>query len=359
MMKRSIGIVVASLLLAVPIVAGDEPKPKLAGTPIAATIDTTLRTAQRQVAQLAFDGDAGTYFLSIKNATRADHFSLVFDEPVVVKSIAVATGRPEGGDKLDCGKLEATSDGTTFQDRANFADGSAFAVPGARPIRAIRIKPGADFNHPVAIRELTIESTPPVAVFRYPVEFVVDVTDSPDMKDWAEDAARACARAYPMINDELKSVGYKPPRLVTMTFKNSYRGVAEASSNRITGSSRFFKAHPKDLGALVHETAHVVQNYRGRGNPGWLVEGVSDYVRFFKFEPGKIGPIDAERAHYNGSYRVTAAFLAYLTSKYDQQIVRKLNERMREGRYKNDSFKELTGKSVEELDEEWRTTLKK
>jgi hypothetical protein len=359
MMQSPIGIVFASLLFCAPVVVAGGPGSKPAKTPVSATIDTTLGTASKQIRQLAFDGDANTFFQSVQNPGPADHFTFVFDEPVVVKSIAVATGRPDGSDKLDAGKLEASSDGTTFSDRANFADGSAFAVPGARPIRAIRIKPGPDLKHPIAIRELTIESEPPVAAFQYPVEFVVDVTDAPDMKEWGEKVARICAKAYPMINEELKSEGYKPPRVVTMTIKNSYRGVAEASSNRITGSSRFFKSHPDDVGAMVHETTHVVQNYRDRGNPGWLVEGVSDYVRFFKFEPGKIGPINAARAHYNGSYRVTAAFLAHLTNTYDKQIVLKLNRLMREGRYKKEAFKELTGKTLEELDEEWRGTLKK
>ncbi len=72
----------------------------------------------------------------------------------------------------------------------------------------------------------------------------------------------------------------------------------------------------------------------GRGNPSWLVEGVADYVRFFKFEPGKLGKINPERAHYNQSYRVTAAFLAYLVEKYDPKFVLKLNLSMRAGTYK-------------------------
>lgn len=48
---------------------------------------------------------------------------------------------------------------------------------------------------------------------------------------------------------------------------------------------------------------------------------------------GKPRPLKPERARYNGSYRVTAAFLAYLTEKYDKDIVRKLNRMMREGEY--------------------------
>jgi hypothetical protein len=175
----------------------------------------------------------------------------------------------------------------------------------------------------------------------------------------AEKVARICERSYPMINTELRSEGYKPPQWVTMTLKTSYRGVAATAGDHITGSVKFFQDHPDDVGAMVHETVHVVQNYRHRGNPGWLVEGVADYVRFFKFEPGNLGRIDPDRAHYNGSYRVTAAFLAYLTEKYDKDLVLKLNKLMRAGEYKPEIFRELTGKSIEELDEEWRATLKR
>jgi len=59
--------------------------------------------------------------------------------------------------------------------------------------------------------------------------------------------------------------------------------VAATAGDRITGSVQFFKAHPDDLGAMIHETVHVVQHYqRRRNNPSWLVEGVADYVRFFE-----------------------------------------------------------------------------
>jgi hypothetical protein len=77
------------------------------GQPVAATIETTLATASGQIRQFAFDGDGNTFFASAQNAGRADHFTLVFDEPVAVKSVAATTGRPGGGDRLDVGVLAA------------------------------------------------------------------------------------------------------------------------------------------------------------------------------------------------------------------------------------------------------------
>jgi hypothetical protein len=198
-----------------------------------------------------------------------------------------------------------------------------------------------------------------VATFRYPVEFTVNVSDAPEMKEWADKTARVCERQYPMINDELKSDGYKPPTQVMMTLKKEYRGVAATGGTRITGSVKYFHDHPDDVGAMVHETVHVVQHYRARNNPGWLVEGIADYVRFFKYEPGKIGRINPDRARYDGAYRQTAAFLNYVSEKYDKDLVRKLNAAMRQGEYKEDLWKEFTKKTAKELDEEWRGTLKK
>ena len=186
------------------------------------------------------------------------------------------------------------------------------------------------------------------------------IDDSPEMKEWIEKCIKVCERQYRMLNEELKSDGYKPATVITMTLKKRDRGVAETSGNRITGTTQFFVAHPDDIGAMVHETTHVVQHYRGRGNPGWLVEGLCDYVRFFKYEPpGKLGRINPQTAHYNGSYRVTAAFLNYLVQNYDKEIIPKLNTMMREGKYTDEVWVNLCGKTAQELDEEWRATLVK
>lgn len=331
--------------------------PAAADVPVTASIDTALETASGQIRQFAFDGDKTTFFASKQNPGADDHFTVVFDKPVAVKSVAVATGRPDGSDRLDAGRLEVSEDGQTFEMLALFAEGASHGELRGRKIRALRIRPEADLAHPLAIGEISIESEPPVACFKYPIEFNVDVSDAPELGDWANRVARICERAYPMINEELKSEGFKPPHQVTMTLKNSYKGVAEAGGGRITGSVKYFTDHPDDVGAMVHETAHIVQNYRRRGNPGWLVEGVADYVRFFKFEPGNLGRIDAQKAHYNSSYRVSAAFLAYVTGKYDKDLVLKLNKLMRDGNYRDEIFKDLTGKTLEELDEEWRATL--
>ena len=325
--------------------------------PVTASVKSTLKTSGSHVRQYAFDGDPTTYYASDKPPGKDDHFVLTFDRPVRVKSIAVVTGRAKDEDELDSGALEISTDGKSFIALAKFSDGKAKGAP-MKELRSIRVTPG-ESKHPLVLREIKINSDPPVAVFKYPVEFVLDVSDAPEMKEWIEKAAHVCEREYPMINEELKSDGYKPPALVRMTLKNDYRGVAATGGSRIVGSVRYFSSHKNDIGAMVHETVHVVQHYRSRNNPGWLVEGIADYIRFFKYEPGKIGRINPNRARYDGSYRVTAAFLNYVTQKYDKHLVSKLNKAMRDGEYKEELWKEFTKKSVQELGDEWSASLKK
>jgi hypothetical protein len=354
-MRGSICSGLAALALGIPAVvlaAGER-------TPVGALVETTLSTASEQIRQLAFDGDEQTYFASVNDARAADHFTLVFDRPINIASIAVLTGRPDGSHQLDAGTIEVSADGKEFVAIRSIEGGAGRTGIEHAMIRAVRVKPALDLRHPLAIRELAIASDPPVTTFKYPVEFVVDVSDAPEMKQWAENAARVCAAAYPIINEELKSDGFTPPRLLRMVITPEYKGVAATSGTRIMGSAKYFKDHPDDVGAMIHETVHVVQHYQGRNNPGWLVEGVADYVRFFKFERGKIGRIDPERARYNRSYRVSAAFLAYLAEAYDTAIVAKLNAIIREGKYKEEVFEELTGKPIQELDDEWRARLRR
>jgi hypothetical protein len=320
-------------------------------------VESSLPTDDRQIRQYAFDGDPETSFVSARNAAAEDHFTLRFDRPVRVKSVAVTSGRPDGSATLNAAKLQGSADGDEFLDLTTLDGAGAPAAVDSRELRAVRIISAVDRDHPLILREIAIESDPPLQTFQYPVEIAVNVDDAPEMREWAENTARICERAYPLINEELTSDGFRPPPLITMTLRSRYRGVAATSGTRITGSVRFFTEHPDDVGAMVHEVTHVVQRYQSGDRPGWLVEGIADYVRFFKFEPGNLGRINPETARYDGSYRVSAAFLAYLVEQYDADIVRKLNEKLRAGEYTPDLWREFTGKPVEELGDEWQATL--
>ena len=143
---------------------------------------------------------------------------------------------------------------------------------------------------------------------------------------------------------------------------------AAAGGGRISCNSAWFRRNLKGeaTGSVVHEMVHVVQQYgrvrRDDPNatrpPGWLVEGIADYIRWFLFEPQTKGAEITERsfprARYDASYRVTGNFLNWATEKYDRELVVKLNAAARQGRYREDIWKSCTGKTLAELGDEWR-----
>ena len=186
----------------------------------------------------------------------------------------------------------------------------------------------------------------------------VDTSRAPELEEYGKQVKTLAEQWYPKIIEMLPSDGFEAPREVHITFDPDYDGVAAAGGNRIVCSPEWFTERPEDLGAIVHELAHVVQQYpRGR-HPGWLVEGIADHVRFFNYEPEDARPQPRGRsARYDASYRTTAAFLDWATRTYDEDLVIKLNAACRERRYQPEIWEQLTGKSVEVLGREWRRSL--
>jgi hypothetical protein len=159
-------------------------------------------------------------------------------------------------------------------------------------------------------------------------------------------------------------------------------GVAATGGGRVTANSTWLKRELKGeaIGALLHEEVHVVQQYGGgrRNNsdfkrtPGWVVEGIPDYIRWFLYEPQSHGA-DAiyfskliskrpnTRLNYDGMYRVTANFLNYVVEHHDKDknLITKLNAASRQGKYTDEFWQESTGKSLTELNDEWKVAIKK
>ncbi len=198
-------------------------------------------------------------------------------------------------------------------------------------------------------------------------EIVFDTSETPELRPWVDAALRpVCQKWYPRIVAMLPSEGYTAPRRFTVTFRKEMKGVAYTTGTRIVCAADWFGKNLKGeaAGAVVHEMVHVVQQYRqvkgGNRNPGWLVEGMADYIRWFKYEPPSLRPRpNPERAKYTDSYRTTAAFLDYVTENCDKDLVKKLNAAMREGKYAPELWKTYTGKTVDELWADYVKTLKK
>ncbi len=202
----------------------------------------------------------------------------------------------------------------------------------------------------------------------------IDTTETPDLTAWADkELAPVVAEWYPKIVKMLPSEGYAAPTHFNIMFRKNMDGVAYTVGTRVSCAAAWFRTTLKGeaRGAVVHEMVHVVQQYgavrRGNArpapNPGWLVEGMADYVRWYKYEPQSNGTRISKqgfaRANYDGSYRISANFLNYVVGKYDKDLIRGLNTAMREGKYGDDVWVKLTGKSVKDLGEEWKADLGK
>lgn len=191
-----------------------------------------------------------------------------------------------------------------------------------------------------------------------PPTFVIDTTDisdAPDNVRWAEESKTLCEQWYPIIHRFLATEDWTPPKEIKLIFKKELKVPAYASGSTITISGEWAQKHPDDFGCVIHELTHVIQQYPNqRGKPGWLVEGIADYIRFWKYEPEVPRPrVDKEKASYRDSYRTTAAFLAWIAWKHDKRIVRKLDKALREGTYSDAIFGDVTGRSLDALWEEF------
>jgi hypothetical protein len=201
-------------------------------------------------------------------------------------------------------------------------------------------------------------------------QFTIDTSAAPDLTEWSEKELAPVVKAwYPKLVRMLPSEGYEAPARVTILFRDDMGGTpASAGGSRINCNIGWFRRNLQGeaRGAVVHEMVHIVQQYgRARRNnpnatrtPGWLVEGIPDYIRWFLYEPeskgAEITARNIGRAKYDGNYRITGNFLNWVTEKYDKEIAQKLNAAAREGKYSEDLWKTYTGKTVQELGDEWK-----
>jgi len=200
--------------------------------------------------------------------------------------------------------------------------------------------------------------------------FTVDTTEAPDLTEWADrELIPAMQKWYPMIVNMLPGDRYVAPKTFSIVFTDGYKGVAATMGNRIEGNPPWYRSQLQGeaIGSLVHELVHVVQQYgqaRRPGAtrpPGWLTEGISDYIRWYLYEPQskgcEISPRRAATVKYDDSYRVSANFLNFVIGKYDRNLISELNAALREGRYDEELWKTRTNHALAELADEWKKSL--
>jgi len=203
--------------------------------------------------------------------------------------------------------------------------------------------------------------------------FTIDTSQTPDLTNWTEtNLVPMIEKWYPEIVRMLPSPGFDAPRKVKLVFSGDMNGVADTAGGRIRCAGRWFRENLQGeaVGAVFHELVHVVQSYgnapaerrNGVKVPGWLVEGIADYLRWYHYEAdsrgAEISRNSLDRARFDASYRVTANFLDWASRKHDPELVPKLNAAIRQGQYSEALWAEFAGRSLTELGAEWKLELK-
>ncbi|TWT64833.1 basic secretory protein-like protein [Allorhodopirellula solitaria] len=203
-------------------------------------------------------------------------------------------------------------------------------------------------------------------------EFVMDTSDCSDLTRWAEqELAPVVQQWYPKVVELLASDGYEAPQSFRIHISSAMDGVAATSGTNVTCSADWYRRNLQGeaKGATVHELVHVVQQYgnarrtnpQAKRTPGWVVEGIADYVRWHLYEPESVGGGVARRRpsslRYDASYRDTAAFLAWVIDEGNPDLLAQLNAAARTGTYTDAFWRKTTGSTAQQLSDAWHAEL--
>ena len=219
------------------------------------------------------------------------------------------------------------------------------------------------------------QSVAPKVVKTYPspdrkFQYVVDSTLAPDLDKWVEkELMPVVYEWYPKMVAMLPSERFTAPETVIMEFRDDMGGTpAYALGNMLSMSVPWFRTQLQGeaKGCVIHELVHIVQNYwraaatnpSPSATPGWITEGIPDYIRWFLYEPqskgAEITKGNFAGAKYDASYRTSANFLNWVVLTHDKDFIRKLNAAAREGKYSEKLWKDATGKTAAELGDDWK-----
>jgi len=182
----------------------------------------------------------------------------------------------------------------------------------------------------------------------------VDTSQAPHLANFGYEVKRVLKKWYPEITNLLASPNYIAPSIIRIKFDPTYDGVAYASGNQIVGSVKYYEEHPDDIGSMIHELTHVIQQYRNC--PSWLTEGIADWIRYYKYEPDTRLQKPNSQNNYTNGYGVSAYFLQYIidAERFTPHMIYWANKDCREGTYKDSMWTRMTGKSV---DQHWNDMI--
>jgi hypothetical protein len=169
-------------------------------------------------------------------------------------------------------------------------------------------------------------------IFAYGRHF--DSAEHKALEAWSSVLARLADGWWRTITTRLASPGFAPVEQITIDFDEIHipgvpaltRGaVIEVDARGLLARLR----DPDTLAMIAHEMVHVAQRYPRA--PGWLVEGIADYMRYYVLIPDD--PSRAFRpqgATWHDGYQATAGFLDWAEQAHPETVTR-LNAALRAG----------------------------
>jgi hypothetical protein len=217
----------------------------------------------------------------------------------------------------------------------------------------------------------------------------IDIHDAPEAQALAERARQIGDDVYPQILDLLGDGQSKLPDQFDIIFRehlrlNRFFGGGDAVEGCACRKTVFLDAswlrdHPEALDhVLVHEMAHVAQNYPRMAYrhswqwcghylavkaahpfrsyppmpPTWLAEGIADYAAAKL--AGHTNETNCPQCNdsfpnYKSGYSCAASLLLYIDAAHGSNFTGQLNAALRRGTYSDQFFTDATGESLDEL----------
>ena len=185
-----------------------------------------------------------------------------------------------------------------------------------------------------------------------PVKVKLNVEAAPHLTAWGNQAKQLIGIWAPKIARIFDNDNF--PHDIDLVIQKSEDGIAYTDSNKIVVSSHWIEKYPDDIGLIVHEAVHVVQLYP-EFEPGWVTEGIADYIRWYLYEQKPLDwfPQGEPEKGYEAAYKITGGFFVWITESKNSNIIKLLNKAMKEGTYIEDIFHQETKMPLDSLWDEY------
>lgn len=168
-------------------------------------------------------------------------------------------------------------------------------------------------------------------------------------EEFGQKLANTFFEVYPKM---VKAFNPDATKTVILSIDTNYKKVAISGKGKILIGANWLSQHQEDTDLVTHELMHIVQDFKAMG-PEWLLEGLADCGRF-QYGLNNVAadwslpPVDP-RQHYRMGYRVTARFLLWVDKFQKPNTIAQLNTQLKNNTYTDASWKQITGKGVDEL----------